>query len=151
MKYRHNFAFSLIGGVLLATMAISQISMASDSPTDLREAGMKSMLKSVKALKKLIDTNGDKTAVAAEAQTIVEISAKIPDWFPQEAGKGEAAKPDIWTHWGDFVAASQNLHAQATQLSAAAKSDQDFTHLGTQFQQVGKACGSCHDKFRENN
>ncbi|HEX9449199.1 MAG TPA: cytochrome c, partial [Dongiaceae bacterium] len=134
---------------LLASAAISQVSLAADGPTDLRQTGMKTMLKSVKALKKLIDANGDKAEVAAEAQKIVEISAKIPDWFPREAGKGDAAKPEIWAQWDQFVADSKNLNDQATQLIAAAKTDQDFTHIGAQFQQVGKACGTCHDSFRE--
>jgi cytochrome c556 len=149
MSYRVKLACGLISCVLLAVAATSQTSLAADKPTDIREAGMKSMLKSVKAIKKLIDVNGDKGQLATEAQNIVDVSAKIPGWFPKEAGKGEAAKPDIWEHWDQFTADAKNLNNQATQLVAAAKGDQDFTHLGAQFQQVGKACGTCHDSFRE--
>ncbi|HVJ32384.1 MAG TPA: cytochrome c [Terriglobia bacterium] len=149
MTYRQKLVYGLIGGAILAVAATSQISFAAEDPTDLREAGMKSMLKSVKALKKLIDVNGDKNQVAAEAQNIVDVSAKIPSWFPKEAGKGEAAKPDIWEHWDQFTGDAKNLNDQAAQLVAAAKGDQDFTHLGAQFQQINKACGTCHDSFRE--
>lgn len=151
MTYRQKLAGGLIGGVLLVAAAVSQGSLAADSPTDLRQTGMKTMLKSVKTLKHLIDVNGDKAEVAAEAQKIVDISAKIPDWFPKEAGKGEAAKPEIWAQWDQFVADAKNLNSQATQLIAAAKSDQDFAHIGTQFQEIGKACGTCHESFREKN
>jgi cytochrome c556 len=149
MSYRVKLACGLISCALLAVGATSQISQAADKPTDLREAAMKSMLKSVKAIKKLIDVNGDKAQLATEAQNIVDVSAKIPSWFPKEAGKGEAAKPDIWEHWDQFTADAKNLNEQASQLVADAKGDQDFTHLGAQFQQVGKACGTCHDSFRE--
>lgn len=148
MSYGRKLAWGLIAGALLAGVATSQISRAAEDPTDLREAGMKSMLKSVKALKKLIDVNGDKTAVAAEAQKIVDISMQIPTWFPKEAGKGEAAKAEIWDHWDQFTADAKNLNAQAAQLATAAKADQDFSHLNAQFQEMGKACGTCHDTFR---
>jgi len=149
MSYRVKLACGLISCALLAVAATGHTSRADDKPTDIREAGMKSMLKSVKAIKKLIDVNGDKAQLATEAQNIVDVSAKIPGWFPKEAGKGEAAKPDIWEHWDQFTADAKGLNDQATQLVAAAKADQDFTHLGAQFQQVGKACGTCHDSFRE--
>lgn len=149
MSYRVKLACGLISCALLAVAATSHTSLAADKPTDIREAGMKSMLKSVKAIKKLIDVNGDKGQLATEAQNIVDVSAKIPGWFPKEAGKGEAAKPDIWEHWDQFTADAKSLNDQATLLVAAAKADQDFTHIGAQFQQVGKACGTCHDSFRE--
>lgn len=148
MTYRLKLATGLIGCALLAAVAGSQISRAADSVTDTREAGMKSMLKSVKAIKKAIDSNGDKNDVATEAQNIVDVSAKIPTWFPKEAGKGEAAKPDIWDHWDQFTADAKNLNDQATQLVALAKAGQDSTKLGAQFQMIGKACGTCHDSFR---
>ena len=110
---------------------------------------MKSMLKSVKTIKKLIDSNGDKSQVATEAQNIVDISAKIPGWFPKDAGTGEAAKPDIWDLWDQFTADAKALNTQATQLAAAAQGGQDYSQIGAQFQQVGKACGTCHDSFRK--
>ena len=148
MIYGRKLAWGLAAGALFAAVAASQISFASDSPTDQRTAGMKSMLKSVKALKQLIDGAQDKNAVATEAQKIVDISAQIPGWFPKEAGKGEAAKPDIWDPWDQFTADAKSLNDQAAKLVEAAKGDQDFTHLGSQFQEMGKACGTCHDSFR---
>ena len=149
MSYRVKLACGLVSCTLLAIAATSQISQASDKPTDLREAAMKSMLKSVKTIKKLIDSNGDKSQVATEAQNIVDISAKIPGWFPKDAGTGEAAKPDIWDHWDQFTADAKALNTQATQLAAAAQGGQDYSQIGAQFQQVGKACGTCHDSFRK--
>lgn len=136
---------------MLVAATVCQVSWAAGNPIDQRQDGMKTMLKSVKALKHLIDANGDKGEVAAEAQKIVDISAKIPDWFPKDAGKGEAAKPEIWMQWDQFVADAKNLNSQATQLIAAAKADQDFSHIGAQFQGIGKACGTCHDSFRAKN
>lgn len=148
MTTRRKLACGLIGGALLAAVATAQIGHASDGPTDLREAGMKSMLKSVKALKQLIDKNGDKAEIATAAQNIVDVSAQIPGWFPKEAGKGEAAKPEIWDNWDQFTADAKNLNDQATKMVAAAKGGQDATALGSQFQNIGKACGTCHESFR---
>jgi cytochrome c556 len=148
MIYGRKLAWGLAAGALFAAVAASQISFASDSPTDLREAGMKSMLKSVKAIKQAIDKNGDKNDIATAAQTIVDVSAQIPGWFPKEAGKGEAAKPDIWDHWDQFTADAKSLNDQAAKMVAAAKAGQDMNALNGQFQEIGKACGTCHDSFR---
>lgn len=149
MNHGRKLAWSLAAGVVFGAVAVSQISFAADDPTDLRQTAMKSMLKSVKELKHLIGVAQDKNAVATEAQKIVDISAQIPGWFPKEAGKGEAAKPDIWDHWDQFTADAKGLNDQATKLVTDAKADQDFTHLDAQFQEMGKACGTCHDSFRE--
>lgn len=151
MTHRKKLLCGLIGGTLLVATVTAHISMASDSPTDIRQAAMKSMLKSVKTLKQLIAVSGDKGQIVTEAQNIADVSNKIPEWFPKEAGKGEAAKADIWEHWDQFTADAKNLSDQAMKLAAAAKENQDFTHIGGQFQEIGKACGTCHQSFREQN
>jgi len=148
MTKRRKLACGLIGGALLALAATSQIGHASDSPTDLRQAGMKSMAKSLKAMKQAIDKNGDKADIAAAAQTIVDVSAQIPGWFPKDAGKGQSAKPEIWDNWDQFTADAKNLNDQASKMVAAAKDGQDANALGGQFQNIGKACGTCHESFR---
>jgi cytochrome c556 len=148
MTYRLKLATGLIGCALLAAVVGSQISRAADSVTDTRQAGMKSMLKSIKTIKTAIDGNGNKNDIATAAQNIVDVSAKIPTWFPKEAGKGQSAKPDIWDHWDQFTADAKGLNDQATQMVTLAKAGDDSAKLGAQFQMIGKACGTCHDSFR---
>lgn len=149
MQYKKLLILSLVAGALVATATYSQMSQASEDVVKTRESGMKTMGKSMKAIKQLIDSNGDKAQIAAEAQKIVDVSAKISGWFPQAAGPGEAGKPEIWAQWDKFEADAKNLHEQSSQLLAAAQGSGDASALAPQFQNTGKACGTCHETFKK--
>ncbi|MET1025634.1 MAG: cytochrome c [Dongiaceae bacterium] len=149
MKKRKFMFLSLVAGALIASATLSHVTQAAESVTKTREAGMKSMGKALKTIKQLIDSNGDKAQIAANAQTIIDVSAKIPTWFPKEAGAGEAAKPEIWEQWDKFQADAKNLNTQATQLQVAANGGSDMSAIQAQFQMTGKACGTCHETFKK--
>jgi cytochrome c556 len=69
--------------------------------------------------------------------------------FPEGSDDGDTdALPEIWLDWKAFTAKYQDLQHAASELEqAAAGADQTLakTKLGT----LGKACKSCHDKFRD--
>jgi cytochrome c556 len=149
MNIRKLMILTLAAGAILGAANMAHKSQAAEKVTEVREDGMKEMGKAAKAIKKLIDDNGDKAEIAAEAQKIVNNSAKIPTWFPKEAGLGEAAKPDIWEQWDKFEGNAKNLNTQASQLVAAAQNGSDMTAIQAQFMNTGKVCGTCHETFKK--
>ncbi len=151
MQFKKRLILSLVATALVASAAYSQMSLASEDVVKTREAGMKTMGKAMKTIKQLIESNGDKAQVAAEAQKIIDVSTKIPTWFPQASGPGEAGKPEIWAQWDKFEADAKNLHEQSSQLVAAAQGSGEAKALLTQFQNTGKACGTCHETFKKDN
>jgi cytochrome c556 len=147
MNIRKLAILAMAAGAILGAANMSHKSLAADV-TDIREDGMKEMGKAMKSIKKLIDDNGDKAEIATQAQKIVDNSAKIPGWFPKEAGLGEAAKPEIWAQWDKFEGDAKNLHTESSQLLAAAQGG-DMTAIQAQFMSTGQACGTCHETFRK--
>ncbi|MDY0885575.1 c-type cytochrome [Dongia soli] len=139
---------TLAAAGILGAANMGHKSQADEKVTDVREDGMKEMGKALKSIKGLISDNGDKAEIAAQAQKIVNNSAKIPTWFPKEAGLGEAAKPVIWEQWDKFEGNAKNLNAQASQLVAAAQNGSDMGAIQTQFTNTGKVCGTCHEDFK---
>ena len=149
MNIRKLMILTLAAGAILGAANMAQKSQAAEKVTDVREDGMKEMGKALKAIKGLVADDGDKAEIAAQAQKIVNNSAKIPTWFPKEAGLGEAGKPDIWDPWDKFEGNAKNLNTQASQLVAAAQNGGDISAIQAQFAATGKACGTCHEDFRK--
>ena len=87
----------------------------------------------------------------AHAQAIADLSKMAGDLFPEGSGPGPGvetrAKPDIWTNKEKFAAALKHWQTESDELVAVAKKG-DFEAFKTQFGEVGKACGACHDNFR---
>ena len=85
---------------------------------------------------------------AAAAMSIAHDNEVFPSLFPAGTDTGETkAKAEIWSDPEGFKAASEALVAVARAAAeAAAQSPEAF---GTAFQVVGKACGACHEKYRQ--
>jgi cytochrome c556 len=58
------------------------------------------------------------------------------------------AREGIWSHKSDFQANNDDLVKAVAALSTAAKSGDKTTTMQAAAA-VGKACGACHDNFRE--
>jgi len=91
-------------------------------------------------------------AVAEKAAVRVEFtSGLIPEVFNNDTRKFQLetkAREGIWTNKSDFDAKAKDLQEAAKTLEAAAKTgDKDATIKAAQA--VGKACGACHDQFRD--
>jgi cytochrome c556 len=93
-------------------------------------------------------------AQAAEtaAKRIEMTSSMIPDVFQMDTRKFQSvktkARDGIWTNKADFDQKAKDLQMAAQNLEQAAMSgDKGMTLRAAG--QVGKACGSCHDEFRE--
>jgi cytochrome c556 len=98
-------------------------------------------------LKGNIPYNADTVALNA---TFLENLSRMPwDGFqPSTSGVKSAAKQDIYKDMAKFRAAADTLEAATAKLGAAARA-KDEAGVKASFGGVAKACGSCHDSFRE--
>ena len=98
-------------------------------------------------LKGNIPYNADTVAMNA---TFLENLSRMPwDGFqPSTSGVKSAAKADIYKDMAKFKAAAETLEAATAKLGAAARA-KDEAGVKAAFGGVAKACGSCHDDFRE--
>lgn len=74
-------------------------------------------------------------------------AAQMPKLFPDcsKTGDHTTAGPAIWDRPDDFKTAIAKF---AADVKAAQDSTKDLDSLKTNFQTVGKDCGSCHQTFR---
>jgi cytochrome c556 len=92
-------------------------------------------------------------AVAQKAAERLQVTGGlIPELFAKDThaftGTPTKAREGIWTNKSDFDAKANDLVKAATDLEAAAKSgDEAATKKAAAG--VGKACGACHDQFRD--
>jgi cytochrome c556 len=67
---------------------------------------------------------------------------------PNTKGVKSAALPAIWEKSDEFKKAAENFENEATKLAQVSKSG-DEAAVKAQIGATGKACGACHEKFRE--
>ena len=67
---------------------------------------------------------------------------------PSTKGEKSKAKPEVFTDTAKFKAAADTLEAETAKLGAAARAKNE-AGVRAAFGGVAKACGSCHDGFRE--
>jgi cytochrome c556 len=79
--------------------------------------------------------------------TFATDAAAMPTLFPDcsKTGDHTTAAPAIWEKSDDFKAAIAKF---TTDIKAAQDSTKDLDSLKTNFQTIGKDCGSCHQMFR---
>ena len=98
-------------------------------------------------LKGNIPYNADIVAVNA---TFLENLARMPwDGFdPSTRGEKSKTKPEAFTDTAKFKAAADTLEAETAKLGAAARAKNE-AGVRASFGGVAKACGACHDAYRE--
>jgi len=80
----------------------------------------------------------------------LDVLDKMPwDGF-HESTKGEksAALPAVWEKSGEFKQAGERLQGEISKLVQVAKSG-DEGAVKAQIGAIGKACGGCHENFRQ--
>jgi len=149
-----NKTFLATGVALALGVGVAANAMAQAKPDVLvaqRQAAMKLQGKYLgpigAMLKGAAPYNADVVAVNA---TFLENLARMPwDGFQQStSGVKSAAKPEIYTDAAKFRAAADTLEAETAKLGAAARAKNE-AGVRASFGGVAKACGSCHDTFRE--
>lgn len=128
-------AMAVLGAGMTTTPAFAD-------PVKDRQTTMKNISKANKALQQAAKAK-DPAAAKAAAMTLLAHAEKVEAMFPKGSGEGYGkttrAKPEIWTDWEKFQAASKDLE-EATRKVANGD-------LGAAAD-VGKSCGGCHKAFR---
>jgi cytochrome c556 len=142
-----------------AALAVDTASAA--DAVQIRQSIMKEMSGHGKTIKKYLKghKNPKKAArlatagdVELRAGAMVGIANRLTSYFPKGTGAGEYAgktrsKAKIWTDWAGFQAAAKKLAGAAGKLEAAAATGEKVK-IKAAMKGIGKACGSCHKKFR---
>jgi cytochrome c556 len=93
----------------------------------------------------------DAATAGKSAAHIEQLGDMIPDVFTPDTRKATnvktKAQDGIWTNQADFKSKADDLVKAATALADAAKSGDKGTTLKAAGA-VGKACGACHDNYR---
>ena len=91
----------------------------------------------------------DQSVVARNAGYLDALSRMPWDGFaPSTKGEKSAALPAVYTETGKFKEAQDRFQGEVTKLVSVSKSG-DEASVKSQIGAVGKACGACHDDFRE--
>ena len=90
--------------------------------------------------------------IHANAQTLEQLIAALPSWFPAgsgpESGVKTRAKAEVWTKASDFQEDARLAHEAAQDL-VKASAGSDVSVVATSAMALGKRCGACHADFRE--
>jgi len=88
--------------------------------------------------------------VVARNAAFLEVLSKMPwDGFsPDTKGEKSAALPAVWNEPAKFKEAQDRLQSEAAKLAQVSKGG-DEAAVKAQIGAVGKACGGCHETFRE--
>lgn len=89
-------------------------------------------------------------SVVQRNAAFLEVLSKMPwDGFdPSTKGEKSAALPTVWEKSGEFKQGGERLESEAAKLAAVSKSG-DEAAVKAQIGATGKACGGCHETFRE--
>ena len=91
----------------------------------------------------------DANAVARNAGYLEVLTKLAWDGFtPETANEKTRALPEIYKDAAGFKATNEKLQAEVAKLVTASKSGNEAA-VKTAIGDVGKVCGSCHDKYRQ--
>ena len=114
-----------------------------------RHEGYEQIGKAMRAAKQGIDRN-DPAAVKTAADRIATLAPQAIGWFPAGTGPDvgkTGAKAEIWQQRAEFDRGMQAFQGAARAFQQAAGSG-DIAQMKTAQANLGKTCGSCHDRFR---
>jgi len=149
---RTKLMVAAISAVALGGVALEALAQAKpDVLVKQRQAAMTLQGKYLGPIGGMLKGNAPYNAdVVAVNATYLENLARMPwDGFdPSTKGEKSKAKPEVFSDWAKFKAAADTLEAETAKLGAAARAKNE-AGVRAAFGGVAKACGACHDGFRE--
>ena len=138
----------IVFGVLMLGITAASAQSCQDV-IDKRQTLMKHSSDEAKIGSSMIkgETPFDLAKVQEIYATFATDAAAMPTLFPDcsKTGDHTTAGPAIWDRSDDFKATIAKFTAD---IKAAQSSTKDLDGLKTNFQTIGKDCGSCHQTFR---
>jgi cytochrome c556 len=138
---------------LFSSLLLLQLpASAQQDLVDERQQGFKDMGAAMKTLRdELKGGKPDYASVAAAAEQLSTLSAKIPAWFPAGSGPAAGLETDareyIWENKAKFDSITQQFITESGELVALAKSE-DAKGLQQKLGAIRDNCSACHDSFR---
>lgn len=100
------------------------------------------------SIKAAVEAKAEPKTMAYAARGLSRWARTLPAMFPEGTSiEGSEAKPEVWSDRAGFEAAAAEYVTATGALAAAAQAN-DPAQFATSFAAVGKACQSCHDKYR---
>jgi cytochrome c556 len=115
-----------------------------------RHEGYEKIGKAMRAAKQGIDKQ-DLNAVRGSADQIATLAPQAIGWFPLGTGpdvKKTGAKAEIWQQRAEFDEGMTKFN-EATKAFQAAALGGNFNEIKEAHANLGKTCGSCHERFRQ--
>ncbi|QHL89970.1 cytochrome c [Sphingomonas changnyeongensis] len=113
-----------------------------------RRAGFRMSAVTFGALRAMGES-GDISRAAFPASGLALWAKALPGSFPAGSdGAGSDALPLIWSDQAGFAAAAAAYQTATARLESAAKAG-DVAGFRAALAETGKACGSCHDRYRK--
>lgn len=138
--------------IALAVLAFGAIGASAQSCQDIidkRQTFMKHSAAEAKIGSSMIkgETPFDLAKVKEIYAAFAADAGAMPTLFPEcsKTGDHTTASPVIWDRLADFKAAIAKF---AADVKTAQDTTKDLDTLKTNFQTIGKDCGSCHQTFR---
>lgn len=114
-----------------------------------RQAAFKLSAAAFLGIKAAIPRGDDVKTLAFPARALAGWAKSIPAMFPPGSTTPESeALPTVWSDRAGFEAAAANMATAAGKLAELAKAG-DTAGFATQYGELGKTCGACHDKYRK--
>ena len=102
----------------------------------------------MRAIKAVIDSKGDPKEIIPHAAKLKELEVAFGKMFPAGSDTGDTkALPTVWSDKAGFDKAGTDAEAAYDKLAMAAGTG-DMAAIGAAWGDVGKSCGSCHNKYR---
>src|SRR5690349_4275671 len=136
-------------GAVLAAPALAQAKP--ETLVKQRQSAMVLQAKYLGPIGAMLKGNAPYNAdIVARNATFLENLARMPwDGFdPSTKGEKSKAKPAVFDDSAKFKQAYEQLEEATAKLGAAARA-KDEAGVKAAFGPVAKACGGCHDNFRE--
>ncbi|MGH7845815.1 MAG: c-type cytochrome [Candidatus Binatia bacterium] len=144
MIQREGLGLALLAMVFL--LVSSQL-FAQEDVIEKRQKLMKGNSAAAKALKKAVQGK-DFAVVEVKAKEISGTADKITGLFPKgSTSEKSRAKAEIWEKGDEFRKDAAQLKKVSSELAEAAAA-KDEGRVKAKFDDLGKACSTCHEAFR---
>lgn len=123
-----------------------------ESIVKARQANFKKIGASMKALgEEVKGGTADSDRAKAAIATIVELTADIPEWFPEGSGPVSGVKtkalPVIWEKWSDFEAIAKQINVDASLVKTRIDAG-SVDNINGPLRRVASSCKTCHETFK---
>lgn len=136
--------------LLAAALAVSTVSVvsATSNVVEEREGLFKAMGREARPVGAMLKGEAafDLPKVQAALDLFIKNAQVLPTLFPAGSQQGSDALPTVWERNDEFKALFAKLGEEATKARAAIT---DEASLKANFPNVVRACGTCHQTFRQ--